>query len=904
MTYATFASLPHLIVIYLVYGASFVVLGVGALLQPVDDELPMSRRLWLLGVFGVLHGCSEWLEAWMIGAQSTGAALRWASALLAVASFLPLFELARRAAGDWATARGPAWRWLCSTRIYVPILLIVLAATAFSTDRAAALAAVVRYLLAFPGALGAGLALAAGLGLRVGRRTDRILARILGGALIAYGVLAGLITGSVADWQDWQPTVAEFAEFTGLPIQTFRALCAFTAMVTLMWLVRRQADTILRRQQKSANNLKELNRQLEQEVEERTRRLTKSMAEVQRIAKVGSWEIDIATRKVTFDAIGAEIYGIDPRTYDGDYETFIGQAHPEDRQRISEIDRRSMEEGVESAQSYRIIRGDGDIRHLSECSAPQYDTNGRQIAVRGTLQDVTEQRRAEMALRASETLLEMGQRLANMGSYEWNMAGGRWVWSREMWRIHGLEPRDAAPVDDAYLQLVHPDDRQKFLDMETRLKTTGEPCAYDYRITRGDGEERIFHEIGFAMLDERGRAVRAFGVTQDVTEQRRNDAALHERENLLRQGARVGRFGTWLWDVKEDRCLVCSEEMAALYDMSIEEFMREMGSVRQFSAAAPAEDRPAFEEMRRQDVNYTYDVEYRATTKSGVLRYFHEVGQNFLDRATGKILCVGMTQDITESKNTEAELRRLVEESARLAQLAEQSNRAKSEFLATMSHELRTPLNAIIGFSEMLLTYGARISSEQTQDYHETILQSGRHLLSLINDILDLARVESGKLDLDFEPIALPGLVAECVGYLTPTAQREGIGFQIDVPELEIASDRRLLKQLLINLLSNAVKFNRENGTISIAARRDGATIFISITDTGIGMDDDEIVRAMEPFVQLESSHRRTREGTGLGLALVQRFTTLLGGNLKIRSAREVGTTVTIELPVDGKAWP
>jgi signal transduction histidine kinase len=288
------------------------------------------------------------------------------------------------------------------------------------------------------------------------------------------------------------------------------------------------------------------------------------------------------------------------------------------------------------------------------------------------------------------------------------------------------------------------------------------------------------------------------------------------------------------------------------------------------------------------------------------MRWFREIGHVYRNAETGRLWAVGVTQDVTDTKNSEAELRRLIEESGRLAQLAEQSNRAKSEFLATMSHELRTPLNAIIGFSELLMTFGDNMAMDKQGEYHGIILQSGRHLLSLINDILDLAKVESGRLELRPVDVPLQVVAQECVGYLEPAARPKSLSIELDIPPIELRSDRRLLKQLLLNILSNAVKFNREGGRISLSAAHhdDGEHLVIAIADTGIGMSGPEIERALQPFAQVERAHSRTIEGTGLGLTLVQRFTAILGGEFSVASEPEVGTTVTLKLPLKQELQP
>ncbi|MEO3433209.1 HAMP domain-containing sensor histidine kinase [Inquilinus sp. CAU 1745] len=232
---------------------------------------------------------------------------------------------------------------------------------------------------------------------------------------------------------------------------------------------------------------------------------------------------------------------------------------------------------------------------------------------------------------------------------------------------------------------------------------------------------------------------------------------------------------------------------------------------------------------------------------------------------------------------------------------AEEANRAKTLFLAQMSHELRTPLNAIIGFSEILKDemFG-KIGAERYAEYASDIHQSGAHLLSLINDLLDLAKVEAGKLELVEEVVAVAHLMAETVRLVRDKADKGGVAITVErEPSIErIFADRRALRQVLLNLLSNAVKFTPRGGAVSISARYDNAGgIAVAVRDTGIGIAPEDIQTALTPFGQIESGWSRRYEGTGLGLPLAKSLVEMHGGTLEIASEKGVGTLVTIHLP-------
>jgi len=215
-----------------------------------------------------------------------------------------------------------------------------------------------------------------------------------------------------------------------------------------------------------------------------------------------------------------------------------------------------------------------------------------------------------------------------------------------------------------------------------------------------------------------------------------------------------------------------------------------------------------------------------------------------------------------------------------------------------MSHELRTPLNAIIGFSDILKgeMFGP-MGSARYKEYAQSIHGSGSHLLGVINDILDISRMDSGELELDLEPIELAPVIDECVEAIEPMAQKESIYIQRDVEPVFLMADRRRLRQMLFNLLSNAVKFTPHGGRVRILAARAQAGLAITFSDTGIGMEPDSIPKALERFGQIDSSLARRYEGVGLGLPLTKQFAELHGASLSIESIPGTGTTATILFP-------
>ncbi|HEV2896333.1 MAG TPA: HAMP domain-containing sensor histidine kinase, partial [Pseudaminobacter sp.] len=231
---------------------------------------------------------------------------------------------------------------------------------------------------------------------------------------------------------------------------------------------------------------------------------------------------------------------------------------------------------------------------------------------------------------------------------------------------------------------------------------------------------------------------------------------------------------------------------------------------------------------------------------------------------------------------------------------AEAANRAKSEFLANMSHELRTPLNAIIGFSELMESglFGP-LGSDRYEEYASDIANSGKYLLGVINDILDMSKIEAGQFSMEREEIDLCPLIRETVRVVSLQAAEKSIAVETQIAEsMRLVADRRAIKQIVINLLSNAVKFTGQGGHISVRARNVSGALMLTIEDTGCGIPRDALGKLGRPFEQVQNQFSKSHAGSGLGLAISRSLAELHGGALKIRSTEGVGTIVSVRIPV------
>ncbi|MEC9346859.1 MAG: PAS domain-containing sensor histidine kinase [Pseudomonadota bacterium] len=419
------------------------------------------------------------------------------------------------------------------------------------------------------------------------------------------------------------------------------------------------------------------------------------------------------------------------------------------------------------------------------------------------------------------------------------------------------------------------------------------------------------------MNDDDGRFIGYRGVASDVTRQFHAEQDAYAARRTLQDAVRAASEGIVVFDSR-GAFVMCNPEVANAFAVAghllrpggtLTGLVHELLNSRLLrlpdtdarSAAATVMD-----EVERGDLNreFTaangrwYRVSARRAQDGGMVLVFTDITALKSSQVTLSNRVIELQQAKSELETQRAELARVANNLATARSQAESASRAKSEFLAAVSHELRTPLNAIIGFSEVMKqeAFGP-LGQPRYRDYVGDILESGQHLLTLINNILDLSKAESGRLELNAEPTDLLSIVETATRMACPRNMETTMS--VDVPEDigDVVVDAQKLKQILINLISNAAKFTPANGSIRISARRGADGVRIVVKDTGIGMRQEDVPNALLAFRQIDSSLGRKYGGTGLGLPLAARFAELHGGSLQIESSLGVGTTVTVFLP-------
>jgi len=509
---------------------------------------------------------------------------------------------------------------------------------------------------------------------------------------------------------------------------------------------------------------------------------------------------------------------------------------------------------------------------------------------------------------------ELTEALPGCGVWRWNLARGHVQWSAPMYRLLGLEPRDKAMAFRVISQALHPEDDLRG-EVDRHLREGASLFDGCFRLRHADG-----HWVGFRLrghitrsLIDREPRLTGIAVIADY-----NVAPGSADENArLRDAVETISEAFVLWD-RDNRLVMCNSKYQQFHGLP-DDTVRPGSPYDEVIAAAsePIVSKRVAVAGTNDDDSRTYE----AQIEDG--RWLH-----INERRTRDGGYVSVGTDITVLKESQQRLadseqqlrasvaelrlsrRELEQQKQQLVDLAEKyaleknraeaANRAKSEFLANISHELRTPLNAVIGFSEVMqqALFGP-LGHPKYQEYARDIYASGAYLLEVINDILDMSKIEAGRMSLDAGSVDLADIVEDSMKVVSQTAAERNIALARHGPQhLVLEADRRALKQVFLNLLSNAVKFTRDGGSVDVHLSRSRGHVKIAIKDTGIGIPETDIAKLGRPFEQVENQFSKSHQGSGLGLAISRALIELHGGSLRITSREGQGTTVTCTLPV------
>ena len=616
-----------------------------------------------------------------------------------------------------------------------------------------------------------------------------------------------------------------------------------------------------------------------------------------------------------WNASAREWFGISRERPCGPLTEFI---HAEDREAALARWKQAVSAGRPLSSRFRARAASSEYRWLALSGTPRHDLDGRIVGWACALTDIHDYKLAEDAMaKGREEFYETSQRLKTLignsplAIIEWDAGRRITGWTGHSESIFGWSAGEVAGKRLDEFGLIHPDD----LDTVRRAIDALEHGANNVLRNRNchkDGSLIYCEWYNSALLDRSGRLVWGLSLALDVTARHRMEEALRASEARFRdifETAPVGIFRSTV----DGRPISVNPTVATLFGFqSPEEFIRSVADL----GSLYVNPRKRGELIRRamQSGEFVHDeVEYRRRDGSRFPSYYYV---RTTRDGNGETDVEGFILDISERKRAEEALReardalerRVEERTAELSAANErltELDRLKSQFLASMSHELRTPLNSIIGFTSLLRRGLAGPVNEEQVKQLGIVQSSASHLLGLINDLLDVSRVEAGRADLLRQPFDFVEVVGEVVRSLQPMAGHRGLRVIVEVaqPAIPMLGDRQRSFQILLNLVTNALKFT-DRGTVRIAAVSFENTLRVEVADTGIGIEAEHLGMLFEAFRQIDGSAKRVYEGTGLGLYLCRKLLTLMGGEIHVESEYGKGSRFLYSMPLELAAGP
>ncbi|WP_372396066.1 response regulator [Azospirillum sp. HJ39] len=651
----------------------------------------------------------------------------------------------------------------------------------------------------------------------------------------------------------------------------------------------------------------------EAELRDRSRLL--NLAE--EIGQFGHWYVDFVTGGRRWSDEVYRIMGLTPQDGPPTVEMSRSAYHPDDLPRLAGLVERARTGGEGFSVEARVIRPDGDLRHVFIRGMAETGADGRPVGLMGVVQDITEAKREEAELRSNRELLDLTVQATRDGIWDWALDTGC-IWFSPTWKEQlGYRDDELENSLEMWAGLIFEEDRIAALET-VRAYNAG-------RIPNFEMVQRFRHKQGHTVYilsraihirDASGQVVRMVGAHTDITRDKKTEEELRLAKQTLDDAIEAVPEGLAYFDA-DDRLILCNERYREAHPRTaplltpgrpFEAILRLAIANGEFAGNPEgATDEAWIQAELAQHRNPGPPFERELPDGRWIL-----VAEN--RTSSGALVCT--RTDITERKRFEAELQRQAadmcalaegldaarEEADALRARAEAATQAKSEFLAAMSHEIRTPMNGIMGMTELL--FDTPLAEEQRQ-FAQAIRSSSNALLTIINDILDISKLEAGRVTVETLPFDPADLVEGVVELLTPRAQEKGIeiGFYID-PMLRrtLLGDPTRIRQILVNLVGNAVKFT-DVGSVAVELEALDVTdthlvLRMTVTDTGIGIAADALPTLFNKFQQVDGSITRKFGGTGLGLAICRQLSELMGGGIAVESTPGAGSRFQVDLPL------
>jgi PAS domain S-box-containing protein len=639
--------------------------------------------------------------------------------------------------------------------------------------------------------------------------------------------------------------------------------------------------------------------EMQKTLEELSRDLQESKArleEAQRIAQVGHYYWNLIENRVIWSDELYRIYGLTPQKGPIDMAICREMIHPEDREFVFRTAEEALHSEILPDIEHRVVRPDGEVRTVHALGNVKRDAAGRPYEMFGTVQDITERKREEEALKQSQFYLSEGQRLAHMGSWASKDLGIRWshdlgiYWSDEVYKIYGLDPQNGPPSLEQYLAVIHPDERASMAETIRMMHEQRCGCDVTKRIVRPDGEVRYVRCVGVPVFED--GVFKAFhGTTIDVTEHERLTQELRRERAYLTEAQSLTHIGSWAANFATRQNFHLSDETYRIHGFDPRQGPTPL---ERFWATLHPEDEPVVRATLENAIRTGTDYDIREfrirRADDGQIRFLRTIGHRNPVGEIGEY--VGITMDITELKRAEEERERLRQLEADLAHI----NRVNmmGELAAALGHEIRQPIAASITSANACLQWLARDPPdlERARAAASRIEQDGNRAADVISRLRSFYKKGTPP---EREIVNLKDIIREMTALLRKEAVRHSIKIHSELDEdmPNVLADRVQLQQVFMNLMLNAIEAMKDIGgklTISSRLASEGQ-VMVSIGDTGVGLPAENTGRIFDAF------HTTKPQGTGMGLAITRSIVEAHGGRVWATANSGAGATFHFTLP-------
>ena len=656
-------------------------------------------------------------------------------------------------------------------------------------------------------------------------------------------------------------------------------------------------------------NILELNANLEKKVEVRTAQYKEALDRLNKIANqlpgmVYQYRLNLdGSSSFPYSSEGIyDIFRVSHKDVENDASPVFAVLHQEDYPGVVDSIEVSAKNLSVWNMEFRVKFEDGTIHWLAGNATPQRQSDGS-VLWHGFITNISHKKLIEQELDYKKQRLESIIEGTNVGTWEWNIQTGEAIFNERWAEIIGYTLEELSPISiESWMKAAHPDD----------LKVSGELLEKHFKgeLPYYSFESRMKHKNGTWIWvldrgkvhswDAEGNPLLMSGTHQDITEKNRVEEELRWKQSLLDYMSNASPLGFLVVDNRTDNILYFNHRFCEIWELQhIEEQMRhgELKNNDIIPFCLPIlEDIPSFAESCKplhSENNRSIIEDEIAFVENRTIRRFSTQIRGINDEYYGRFY---IFEDITSRRNSQNEI-------IKAKEAAEKANLAKSEFLSRMSHELRTPMNSILGFAQLLEMQELAASNRKRLNH---IITNGRHLLELINEVLDIAGIESGKANLNCEKLQLSELIVNAINIVQVLAVEKSVSIKFaDSPSnLTVLADKLRLTQVFLNLINNAVKYNKKNGAVIIKTELKmmgdvgKAAVRISVSDNGLGIKNNDLEKLFKPFERI-GAEKTEKEGTGLGLVVVKKYTEAMNGSVGVVSEPGIGSTFWIELPTE-----